>query len=281
MEETTKKWVTGCAIGCGLVVVIGCLLVLGSYLGVKKMIRAAKETKAGMDSVTERFGSAADFAPDPTGRVPPERIEAFLLVRELSSPERGRLEASLAQLSGTDTGSNQTVGRIVQSVQAGMGFLPQMMAYINSRNAAFLEANLGLGEYLYLYALIYESWLEKPVDDGPPFVLVGGEVESSGWSESDVRDRRAAEIRKRLNRTSLPMLQNQLAAATTAVPPMDPEWVESLRTEILLLESEPARLPWQDGLPPQTAASLDPFFEALDASYSPLCHPVELAVMQH
>ena len=26
-------------------------------------------------------------------------------------------------------------------------------------------------------------------------------------------------------------------------------WAESLRTEILLLEEDPLRLPWQDGLP--------------------------------
>ena len=77
----------------------------------------------------------------------------------------------------------------------------------------------------------------------------------------------------------LPMLHNQLAALT-ADESVDPNWSESLRTEILLMESDGLRLPWQDGLPPQTAASLEPYYEELAASYSTMVHPVELAVMQ-
>jgi hypothetical protein len=48
----------------------------------------------------------------------------------------------------------------------------------------------------------------------------------------------------------------------------------------MLVESDPLRLPWQDGLPEQMAASLQPFWEQLNADYSELCHPVEFMVMQ-
>ncbi len=282
MEESTKKWLAGCGIGCILLIAVMAAMVFGGYLGIKKLVTAAHETTAVLESVTERFGRASDFTPDPSGELSSDRLEAFLRVRELCADERTRLDASLAQLSGTDPGGDaSSMGRVARSVRAGFGFMPQMMAYINARNGAFLEADMGLGEYLYLYTIIYESWLGKPVDDGPPFVLVGGEVESADWSAGEIRQRRSAEIRGRLNRTTLPMLHNQLAALTANGSTADALWVESLRTEILLMESDDLRLPYQDGLPPQTAASLASFYEALATSYSAMCHPVELAVMQN
>jgi len=114
---------------------------------------------------------------------------------------------------------------------------------------------MGLGEYLYLYTLIYESWLGKPVDDGPPFVLVGGEARPNDWSSPDVRQQRGDEIRTRLNRTVLPMLRNQLESLADAQTPVNDAWAESLRTEILLLEEDPLRLRTGSRWKPATAHS--------------------------
>ena len=281
MEETTKKWLTGCGIGCLVVLIAGVLVIAGGYLGVKKMIQKAKETQVVMEAVTEEFGRVSDFTPAESGVVAPERVEAFLKVRILSLEERIRLEATLEQLStAEENGEGSSNMDFARSVRAGIGIVPQMMAYVTRRNQAFLDAGMGLGEYLYLYTLIYQSWLGKPVDDGPPFVLVGGEVRPNDWSSPDVRQQRGDEIRRRLNRTVLPMLRNQLESLANARTPVNDAWAESLRTEILLLEEDPLRLPWQDGLPEHTAASLQPYWEPLEASYSTLCHPVEFAVRQ-
>jgi hypothetical protein len=280
MEETTKKWAASCLVSCFVLVMIAVLLVFGGYLGVKKMIRAAEETQTAMSQVADRFGRTSEYIPPTAGGLPSDRIEVFLEVRELCDTERSTLEESLARLSGSQADEGVPGAGVVRSIQAGLGFLPQMMAYINARNRAFLDADMGLGEYLYLYTIVYMSWMEKPVDDGPPFVLVGGDVRDDPWTEMEVRQRRASEIRHRLGRLTLPMLRNQLAALPEEAA-ADGNWAESLRTEILLMERDPMRVPWQDGLPPQTAASLEPHYDRLAASYSALVHPVELAVMQH
>ena len=284
MESGTKKLVSGCVIGCLVVMIIGVMLVFGGYLGVKKMIRKAEETQQVMAQVTKEFGRASDFVPTPSGLIAADRIETFLEVRDLSHDERDALEVTLAQLSVDEDSEVETTGNpmdFARSVRAGVGVVPQMMAYTTQRTAAFLEAGMGLGEYLYLYTLIYGSWLEKPVSDGPPFVVVGGDVSPPGWDDPAVRDRRDGEIRRRLNRATLPMLRNQLEALSAMPDHAQAAWAESLRTEVMLMDSDPTRFPWQDGLPEQTAASLQPFWGDLDASYSALCHPVELAVMQN
>jgi hypothetical protein len=280
MEEGSKNWITTCAIGCILLAVFVCLLVLAGYFGVKRMIHTAEETTAGLHSLTESFGRMSEFTPDPSGTVPAERIATFLRVRERCQPQRSTLEAVLAQLGGPAPGDGgTTVIGTVRSLRAGFSIVPQMIGYVNARNEALLAETMGLGEYLHLYTLIYASWLEKPVDDGPPFMVVGGEVRI-GTSEVDVRSQRETEIRRRLNRLTIPMVRNQLEALTADEAADDPEWAESLRTELLLLESNVERLPWQDGLPPRTAESFEPFLDDLQASYSALCHPVELAVIQ-
>jgi hypothetical protein len=280
MEETTRKWITGCVIGCLVLGLIGVMLVVGGYLGVKKMISKAEQTHQTMLSVTETFGRISDFSPAPDGTVDPSRLEAFLTARALSADERLRLETTLAQLSAAEETGPESKMDAARSVRAGIAIIPQMMTYVNRRNESFLEADIGLGEYLYLYTMIYSSWLGHPVDDGPPFVLMGGEIRTDDWSSPDVREHRAEEIRRRLNRMLLPILRNQLDGFTELAPESRDRWAESLRTEILLLESDPLRLPWQDGVPEQTAASFQPFWERLDAEYSALVHPVEFMVTQ-
>ncbi len=284
MESGTKKLVSGCVIGCLVLMIVGVILVFSGYLGVKKMIRKAEETQQVMARVTKEFGRVSDFVPPPSGIIAADRIETFLEVRELSRPERDALEETLAQLSvaeGGGEGNGRNPMDFARSVRAGVGVVPQMVAYTTARNEAFLEAGMGMGEYLYLYTLIYGSWLEKPMSDGPPFVVVGGDVSPNRWDDPAQQDQRAEAIRGRLNRTTLPMLRNQLEALAAWTDDGDEEWKESLRAEVMFMEAEPDRLPWQDGLPEQTAESLTGFWEALETSYSALCHPVELSVMQN
>ena len=42
------------------------------------------------------------------------------------------------------------------------------------------------------------------------------------------------------------------------------------------LEANPARIPWEDGLPEEFAVGLEPYRERLEATYSPATNPFEL-----
>lgn len=281
MEESTRRWVTGCAIGCAIVFAILALVVGAGYVGVKKMIRYAEDTATTMDEVSDRFGRMSEFRPTPTGDIPARRIEAFLEVRELTRPEREQLEQTFAALAGgaSDDGAPSTGG--VGSIRAGVGVVPQMMGYLTRRGEALLTAEIGLGEYLYLYTLAYPVWLGTPADDGPPFVGSGSTQRWEVWSEEDAGGHRRDEILERLNRTTLPMLRNQLQDVLASKDEGGgPDWAARLQSEIERMEQDRLRLPWQDGLPDRTATSLEPFRERLVTSYSPLCHPVELAMQR-
>ena len=138
---------------------------------------------------------------------------------------------------------------------------------------------MGLGEYLYLYSVIYFSWLGNSPADGPPFPLVGSSHDGNPWQqrmdEDEVRQRRSEELRQRLGRQLLQMLGNQADALSAAGG--DPEWRRQLEAEIERMRADRFRLPWQDGLPDGLEASLRPYREQLEMSYRPLVNPIELA----
>ena len=160
------------------------------------------------------------------------------------------------------------------SVRAGLALFPRLMAFLDARNEALLASDIGLGEYLYIYTLAYPVWLGTPVDDGPSSLDIrGGGLEVR--SEPGGRQRRLEELREQLNGLLLPMLRSQLEdLRDTAAGPAG--WRQALEAEIEQMQRDAQRLPWQDGLPAQTAASLEPFRDRLESSYSPLSHPFEL-----
>jgi hypothetical protein len=77
------------------------------------------------------------------------------------------------------------------------------------------------------------------------------------------------------------MLHNQLVRLEEREAAVMPEeWRQALAAEIKAMETDKNRLPWQDGVPAVIEASLKPFKERLEASYSAMTNPLELAVEQ-
>jgi hypothetical protein len=110
---------------------------------------------------------------------------------------------------------------------------------------------------------------------------VGGDDDGDrggrGGDEFDVRESRRELVLVTLNERLLPMLRRQLAALDESgrLRESDP-WRQQLVAEIAAMESDHFRIPWRDGLPPVIEASLEPYRTRLEASYSPLCNPLEV-----
>jgi hypothetical protein len=289
MASTTTRWVKGCGCGCGLLTLALGLLGWAVVVYVKGIAGEAEEAEQIMAKLRERHGELSDFQPSPTGAIPPGRIEAFLQARELMADARRETEASLALLSSERVeGAEEVpgiVGRLLRwglgaaRIQGVTGLVPHAIGFVSARARALLETGVAPGEYLYLYSLAYYSWLGKSPADGPAFRLVGGgegdhQERQGGQDEFDVREGRREEILRHLNQHLLPMLRRQLAAAEED-PAVSEEWRETLAAQVAAMEKDPFRIPWRDGLPEITAASLEPYRRPLESSYSALCNPLE------
>ncbi len=284
MAGTGSKWLIGCGIGCGLVILVFVALGAGSYFLIKTTVEEAEKVDAGMDRVTERFGRITEFTPDPDGVIRRERLEAFLAARESMAPAREEMEGTLALLSrGAEDGVGFSPAKIFWTARAGFRLLPEIMDFYNERNEALLEAGIGLGEYYYIYAVAYYAWLGKSPADGPPFVLTDrdDEDDDEDWDAAEVREHRLEQTLRGIRDQLLPMLRNQLARLEQTGGGEAERWREDLAAEIDAMEADPYRLPWRDGLPRRLEASLEPFRERLEESYSYQCNALETGVRQH
>ena len=275
MAGSSSKWLVGCGFVCAVLIVgLGAV----GYFGVRNLVREFDAAESVGREVSSRFGEVEDFTPSADGTIAPERIEAFLEIREVTAPERAELEASLGRLAKGAEGSPDGV---IGTIRSALGMLPLMARYIGRRNHIFLDRGMGPGEYLYLYSVAYYSWLGHPPEDGPPFMLVE-ETGQAGMRAGDneaVLAQRGENIRRLLNRQLLPVLENQLAALEGAEE-TDPGggWREALASEVAAMEADPSRLPWQDGAPEVIRGSLEPYRERIEIAYSALCNPVEVGI---
>jgi len=285
VSEASRKWLVGCSVGCLALAVI-CVAVVGLFIYfLRNVVEDFEQTEAAMGRVTDRFGHASEFCPEADGRIRSERLEAFLSVGEIMAPTRAEMERSLRLLSDAEQGREMTSPRrIFGAIRSGIGLIPQIADFLTARNEAMLEAEMGLGEYYYTYAVVYYSWLGKSPADGPPFRLVGSndDDDDHDQDEFEVRERRREATLKELNEQLLPVLRNQLEAFDRAGPvERTASWRSALEAEIAAMEADRYRLPWIDGLPPVLADSLEPFRERLEANYSEMCNALEFAMQNH
>ena len=285
MEKSTKKWFIGCGIGCGAILVILLILLALGFFFVKDMVYKFEETGELTDSLKNLYGEIEDYTPSSNGRIPYERMEAFLYVRESLTPVRDKLDHSISLLDSArnqETGRENTrrPGQIFRAFKAGFGLIPGIGDYYTRRSQSLLEVEMGLGEYIYIYILSYYSMLEKHPGDGPGFQLVQGNEQWNfdEWDRDDNVEERNVKMSKSINQLILLMLKNLLPQLDT--PSSDPgenEWRGAFLAEIQALEGDLLRIPWQDGLPFVIEASFRPFLTRLENTYSPLTNILELA----
>jgi len=269
-----------------VVILLAVILGLGGYFFVKNIVDGFEETEAIAENLKERYGEIKDFTPDPEGAIRPERLEAFLSVRNSMEPVKETLESSIHILSEEERESErkeEPSPGVLAKIKTGFGIIPMIAEFYTRRNQGLLDAKMGLGEYYYIYVVSYYSWLAKSPGDGLEYNLRDDDEQDRGvyWRRSrgeDLEDRLDS-VLKQLNRQTLSMLQNQFAKLTGIdVSPIEDPWREALAAEIEAMETDRFRLPWQDGLPDVLEASLRPYRGRLEISYSKVLNTLELAL---
>ncbi|MFH1941866.1 MAG: hypothetical protein ABIL68_07150 [bacterium] len=295
MSGKSSKWLMGCGIGCGSVILLAVLVVAAGYFLIKNTVDDVRQIEASKERLEESYGLVEDYVPELDGRIPPERIEVFLAIRESLKEKQEGLESRLEKI-GKDVDriedEDRSIRRILGIVRRGVGAVPEIIEYYSDRNEALLDEGMGIGEYYYLYVVAYYSWLGKNPEDGPRFNLAGDNREWRGRRyddddgkrrrySDDVREERRYRIVQSARRMFLHILRRQLDEMKDGSPMRtNRSWRRALETEIQALEEDRDRLPWQDGLPRTLTSSLESYRERLEESYSALLNPLELLTIE-
>ncbi|NIO49604.1 MAG: hypothetical protein GTN73_09260 [Candidatus Aminicenantes bacterium] len=285
-SSTASKWLIGCGIGCGVVILLLVFAGVGGYFFVKNIVEGFEETEAITDTLTERYGEIKDFCPDPGGAINAERLEVFLSVRNSMESVKEALESSINILSDEEDKSQfreEPSPGVLTKIKTGLEIIPLIAEFYTRRNQALLDGEMGLGEYYFIYVVSYYSWLGKSPADGLEYNLMVEDEED----RSVIRRRRRSEnleerkddVLRKLHRQILPMMHNQFAKLTGIdISPIRDPWRERLEAEIAAMEADRFRLPWQDGLPDVLEASLEPFRVRFEAGYSKVLNALEMAL---
>ena len=289
MSGAGKKWLLGCGIGCGLLVlIIGGIGTVG-FFGVKKFADRADRIEGSFERMDAEYGEPSDFVPRLDGSIAPSRMEVFLAVRDQMGPTQSEVSDLFRTLDGENDAG------VIAKIKAGMKFIPSLLIFIEDRNNIMLEKGMGVGEYQYIYSLAYYGLLGKDPSDGPGFSVTGDDEDhgDSGWrwnvgsgesDEEDVALNREREVRRFVNRVQSRVIRNQLAAVDQAsqVAGLDIDtWRAELAAEAEAMDRESLRFLWEEGMPVQIRESLEPYRVRLDETYDDMTSILEMGLVDH
>ena len=223
------------------------------------------EAKRTEQTLNDRYGESIAFVPAPDGAVPPERMEAFLRVRDgvlkNCAEFQGRID-DIRRFESLEEDETQPRAIVAWEGISGLKklvqFGPAFLRFMETRNRALLREEMGLGEYFYIYVLAYAEQLRHAKDTIP--------------AELD-----EVHVGRRAQKELAGILGNQLDRLMSGPGgPADKEMAASLRDQIDLLNDGRQSIPWEDGLPPAIAASLEPYEEPLARRYCEGIAKIEL-----
>jgi len=257
-EDSRRRCRTGCKVVILAILVVVIVAATLIYLPIWEIKRIEQ-------TLNDRYGEAVAFVPAPDGSVPPLRMEAFLRVRKdvfvLCQEFQGKI-SEIIQLESLE--QDESVPKVIAAwngisgFKKLLGFGPLFLNFMETRNRALLKEQMGLGEYFYIYVLAYTEQLRHTKDTIP-----------AEFEEAHVGLRARKEL--------VQILGNQLESLTSGADrPADKELAANLRDQIARLSDGRQSLPWEDGLPPATAASLEPYAEPLAQFYCEGIAKVEL-----
>ncbi len=181
-------------------------------------------------------------------QVTADRLERFLQVRRALDPLCSRFDNVIGRIEEIDNREESPGIREIFGVMGGaLGFPRLMTDYVGTRNQALLDAEMGLGEYTYIYVMAYCT--------GP----ATGEDEQRSLNKA---------LSRRVRRAMIGMVERQ--RALLAAQEAGAEQLALLDGEIEALHSDDRRRPWQNGLPALIADSLQPEREELARLACPL-----------
>ena len=273
MDKTWTKVLAGCGIGCLFLVLLAVGLSWMGYRWAKDTATAVEAAAEAERQLSEEYGRVRDYVPPKDGRLQVDRLEVFLAVREESGTARAALEESILGLGRRDEDGGVSGG--LRAARAGVSIPQHIMEFSRSRNQALIDAGMGRGEYTWIYWLTYFAWLGHPADDSELDDILTDRSHEHGRVNVHIDGGMEPErLTWRLHRDITAMLRN--LEEELAEDPDGSAVLEIVRSELAILAEDPARVPWEDGLPQELAAGLEPFRDRLEASYSRATNPFEL-----
>ncbi len=257
-----NRWLMGCGIGCGVVLLLGILLTVGGGLWIRGQFSGLGRAEDSREELADRFGAPADYVPAADHSIAPRRMEIFLAVRDSLRGSRSDLERISIDFPARVENAEGIFSKITAAISGVAQMIEPIAGHVDRRNRLLLDAGMGLGEYLHIYSTAFYGWLGKDAGEGPTVEADGARANLFDGEDAMFGPRRTRKIARR---TMMAFLRNSVEGAVESGA--DAADVERLEAELRRCELSPRDLPWSEGLPPPAAASCELFRRRLEASW--------------
>jgi len=261
MAGTGKKWLVGCGVGCAVAALLAIVVTVGGGIIMTRPFSRAADTQ---QELSNRFGAREEFEP-PLATFDRKRLKAFLAVRRELTPICAEFAAVAAKFAavekldegGEDPSAGEAIKTVLPVIGAAFGIAGKIGKHNEMRNRALLAQDMSLGEYIWYYVLVYNSWL--------------GERPNQEFDDSE-GDQDYARSERRVIRA---LLENHADALRDAGRDAEAElWTEAAVT----VSNSASGVPFgPGGLPPAYADMLEPYRAKIEASYCAATSSFELS----
>lgn len=239
--------------GCLIIALTISFVIASGFYFLTAGVRDAKHIE---QTLIDRFGWAEEYTPAPNGSINPQRIEAFIRVREALQSDCADFQAVLMSINSLneleadrENSPSKVTATGLQGFKSAFSAGPKMVKFSTTRNQALLVEGMGLGEYLYIYLTSYGEHLAKESDS-----------DFSGSEEAYVSERARKEYAE--------ILTNQLLSLQdSALQPGYPNLEADLLAEIEAIKDDSHTSPWPEGLVGKSRESLAPYQQRLADLY--------------
>jgi hypothetical protein len=256
-------------IGCGVVFACVVLLNVLGFIAVTQWFK--KRVPDNMERVhaqlEERFGPPETYVPPLDGVPPAERVGRFVAIRDSLVTQRAvaaaRIASMITQVQRARPADRPWIAKAVEAagfVRGGSEMAIAFAQYVSRRDHLLMNAEMGEGEYRWLYGLAYFGWLG--------WVPLADTTATAALRKIDtdlVDDIEGA--RSRVGRLLRKQFENQQQAleAKAVRTPAEEAALAALRTELPLSESNDA-FPFVGRVPKPWTVTLEPHRDRLVAT---------------
>lgn len=253
MKKTTPKKSNSKRRGLLLTALVIVFVIASGFYFLTAGVRSAKRVE---QTLIDRFDWAENYTPAISGLIEPQRIEAFIRVREAVQPRCEDYQAvltSIGELEKLDSDEEQPASEAAstgfQAMKSAFSAGPRMLEFSTTRNQALLAEDMGLGEYFYIYLTAYGKQLANEANS-----------DFSATEEAYISDRTREEFAQ--------ILTNQLQALQASELAVSyPDLETDLQMEIDALKNVGYTSPWPNGPIGKARESLAPYQQQLAGLY--------------
>ena len=256
LDSAQPSWLKIGGIGCGIIVLLAVVAAVATVSLTYRGYQRALDVRLEVD---RRYGAPDTYRLPAGGAMGPDRMRRFVAIRESLLPQCAVVTETTGAFKRVDAAARESrpdvgalFGRVWQAARRMPSLGRTFGSYVTARNQALLQHGMGLGEYTWIYVTGYFGLLGQA-----PARVLDGENRRKIFE-----DRVFPEIAK--------IVQRHIEDAHLTSGP----WVE----ELARLRQDHARIPFTDGLPPDLAASFEPYRQALAAAACPAAAELDVTV---